>query len=82
MCLCQREQDRKRKGGRPKPGAKLLDYQTQGTMEHNALIIGSWNIQGLRSIAFGLNSRNLDFIKEIRNTDILVLQGMVQLDAF
>ena len=42
-------------------------------MEHKAFTISSWNIQGLRSTAFGLKSRYLDFIKEIRNTDIVIL---------
>jgi hypothetical protein len=31
------------------------------------------NIQGLKSSAFGLKRRNLDF-KEIRNTDVVILQ--------
>jgi exonuclease III len=44
-------------------------------MEHKAFTILSWNIEGLRSSAFGLKSRNPDFIKEIRNTDIVILQG-------
>jgi exonuclease III len=43
-------------------------------MEHNAFTISSWNIQGLRSSAFGLKSRNPDFNKEIGNTDIVILQ--------
>jgi exonuclease III len=45
-------------------------------MEHNAFTFSSWNIQGLRSSssAFGLKSRNTDFIKEIANTDIVILQ--------
>ena len=44
------------------------------TMEHKAFTLSSWNIQGLRSSAFGLKSRNPDFIKEIGNTDIVILQ--------
>lgn len=43
-------------------------------MEYKSLTISSWNIQGLRSTAFGIKSRNPDFIKEIENTDIIVLQ--------
>ena len=43
-------------------------------MEHKAFTISSGNIQGLRSSAFGLKSRNLDFTKEIGNTDIVILQ--------
>ena len=39
-------------------------------MEHKALTISSWNIQGLRSSAFGLKSRNPEF----GNTDIVILQ--------
>ena len=43
-------------------------------MEQKAFTISSWNIQGLRSSAFGLKSRNPDFTKEIGNTDIVILQ--------
>jgi exonuclease III len=43
-------------------------------MEHKVFTISSWNIQGLRSSAFGLNSRSPDFITEIGNTDIVILQ--------
>jgi hypothetical protein len=46
---------------------------TLHTMEHKTLI-SSWNIQGLRSSASGLKSRNPDFIKEIGNTDNVILQ--------
>ena len=43
-------------------------------MEHKAFTISSWNTQGLRSSVIGLKSRNSDFTKEIRNTDIVILQ--------
>lgn len=43
-------------------------------MDRKSITISSWNIQGLRSTAFGLKSRNPDFTKEIKNTDIIVLQ--------
>ena len=43
-------------------------------MEHKAFTISFWNIQGLRSSAFGLKSRNPDFTKEIGNADIVILQ--------
>ena len=58
MCVCQREQDRKREGGRHKPRAKLWDYQTQDTMEHKAFTIWSWNIQGLRLTALVWKAEN------------------------
>ena len=43
-------------------------------MEHEAFTISSSNVQGLRSSAFGLKSKNLHFIKEIGNTDIVIQQ--------
>uniref|UniRef100_A0A671UAW8 ribonuclease H n=1 Tax=Sparus aurata TaxID=8175 RepID=A0A671UAW8_SPAAU len=36
--------------------------------------ITCWNIQGLRSSAFGLKSQNPDFIREVKDSDITVLQ--------
>ena len=47
--------------------------QTGEIRFHKAFTISSWKIQGLRSCAFGLKSRNTDFIKEMRNTDIVTL---------
>lgn len=39
-----------------------------------SLTITCWNIQGLRTSAFGLKSRNSDFIRELKDSDIIVLQ--------
>lgn len=36
--------------------------------------ISLWNIQGLNSSLFGLKSRNPEFLKEIRQIDLLILQ--------
>ena len=43
-------------------------------MEYKSFTISTWNIQGLRSNTFGTKSKNPDFIREIANTDIIILQ--------
>ena len=53
---------------------KVATLCLDGSFAHKAFPISSWNIQVLRSSAFGLKSRNRDFTKEIRNTDIVILQ--------
>ena len=36
--------------------------------------VACWNLRGLKSSAFGLKSKNPDFLKEIDDVDIVVLQ--------
>ena len=36
--------------------------------------VSCWNIQGLRSSAFGLKSKNPDFTREIADSDVVILQ--------
>lgn len=43
-------------------------------MKSRSLVISCWNIQGLRSSAFGLKSRTTDFIRELKDSDIIILQ--------
>ena len=43
-------------------------------MQSKSFIISCWNVQGLRSSAFGLKSRTPDFTKELGDADVIVLQ--------
>ncbi len=43
-------------------------------MKSKSFIISCWNIQGLRSSAFGLKSRTPDFNRQLEKSDIIVLQ--------
>ena len=49
-----------------------MEYNNK--IEYKSFTISTWNIQGLRSSTFGIKSRNPDFLEEIANTDIIVLQ--------
>ncbi len=39
-----------------------------------SLRISLWNIQGLKSSVFGLKSKNPDFMREIHDLDVIILQ--------
>ncbi len=39
-----------------------------------SLSISLWNIQGLKSSVFGLKSKNPDFMREIHDLDVIILQ--------
>ncbi|KAI4889447.1 hypothetical protein NFI96_002246 [Prochilodus magdalenae] len=39
-----------------------------------SLCISMWNIQGIKSSLFGYKSQNTEFINNIKNTDIIILQ--------
>lgn len=43
-------------------------------MESKSFLISYWNIQGLRSFAFGFKSKTLDFKRHLGNAHIFILQ--------
>ncbi len=43
-------------------------------MKSKSLVISCWNVQGQRSSSFGLKSRTPDFIRELGDADVIVLQ--------
>ncbi len=49
-----------------------LSFSQNG--KQTLLNISLWNIQGLKSSVFGLKSKNPDFMKEIHDLDVIILQ--------
>ncbi len=46
-----------------------------------SLNISLWNIQGLKSSVFGLKSKNPDFMREIHDLDVIILQENLVLEG-
>ena len=64
----ERQTETERERERERPTVMIRTQTTHkitlDNMELKAFTISSWNIQCLRSSAFGLMSRNLDFVKK------------------